>query len=98
MKLLASIYPDYYIETSVVSRSLPEVDGFSSNEYGFLNQVDIKKWRESRDWKDAYERNIRNALNYGLTVQINRNSEVDKPLQVVPLIPVILCHKINLQM
>jgi len=73
MKLLASTYPDCYIETSVVSKTPPKVDGFSSTKYGFLSQVDIQKWRESRDWKEAYERNIRNALNYGLTVQINRD-------------------------
>jgi len=73
MKLLESTYPDYYIETSVVSKTTPKVDGFSSTKYGFLSQVDIQKWRENRNWKEAYKRNIRNALNYGLTVQINRD-------------------------
>lgn len=75
LQLLRKNYPEHYIETSVVSKAAPSVDEFTSTKYGYLVQVDIKKWRESRDWKEAYERNIRNALNFGLVVRINKNEE-----------------------
>jgi hypothetical protein len=73
LQLLREKYPDHYIETSVVDNHLPLVKGFSSNKYGYLIQINIQKWKESRDWKEAYERNIRNALNYGLAVKINKS-------------------------
>jgi len=73
LQLLLKEFSNHYIETSVVSMDTPKVDNFSTTKYGYLIQVDIKKWKESRDWKEAYERNIRNALNYGLSVRINKN-------------------------
>lgn len=73
LQYLLDRYPNRYIETSVVAQKAPQVDNFTATKYGYLIQVDIKKWKESRDWKEAYERNIRNALNYGLSVRINRN-------------------------
>lgn len=72
MHLLYCEYPEHYIETSVVSKHKPIVEYFFSNKYGYLIQNDIKQWKESRDRKEAYERNIRNALNYGLAVRVNK--------------------------
>ena len=72
LQLLKNTFPKCYIETSIVIKSATLVDNFTSSMYGFLIQVDIKKWKESRDWQETYERNIRNALKYGLSVRINK--------------------------
>jgi len=71
LHLLQKTYPDRYIETTVVNDTLPEIENYKSSKSGFLIQIDIDKWRKSSDWKEAYERNIRNALNHGLTVKIS---------------------------
>ncbi len=68
-------YPGHYISTSIVNREIPVLKGFQVTKKGFLNQIDIHKWKESRDWKEAYERNIRHAINYGLYVNISYNIE-----------------------
>jgi hypothetical protein len=74
LQLIKSEYPESYIETSLVKNVDPLIDEFNVVKYGYLIQIDIKKWKESRDWKEAYERNIRNALNYGLAVKINTSA------------------------
>jgi len=73
LNLLKEKYPENYIETSIVTGEKPSINNFDLKKYGYLIQIDIQKWKESRDWKEAYERNIRNALNYGLAVKINKS-------------------------
>jgi len=68
-------YPKYYISASVVNRDIPVLKDFLITKKGYLNQVDIHKWKESRIRKETYERNIRNARNYGLTVRISNDFE-----------------------
>lgn len=71
LSLLRKTYPERYIETTVVNSTSPHVEDYTSLNTGFLIQIDIGKWKESSDWKDTYERNIRNALNYGLAVKVS---------------------------
>lgn len=73
LNLLKDKYPENYIETSIVTKEKPSIINFDSTKYGYLIQVDIQQWKKSRNWKEAYERNIRNALNYGLAVKINKS-------------------------
>jgi len=73
LHLLQKTYPDRYIETTVVKLTPPVVEKYTSLNSGFLIQIDINKWKESHEWKETYERNIRNALNYGISVKISRN-------------------------
>jgi len=75
LHFLKTKFPESYIETSVVKNLDSNFGDFSVSKYGYLIQIDIKKWKESRNWKEAYERNIRNALNYGLAVKINKTYE-----------------------
>ena len=72
LQLLRNTFPKCYIETSIVTKSTPLVDNFISTKYGFLIQIDVKKWKERHRWQETYERNIRNALKYGLSVRINK--------------------------
>ncbi len=71
LQFLKETYPDRYIETTVVNNTLPSVEDYTGINSGFLIRIDINRWKESRDWKDAYERNIRNALNFGLAVKVS---------------------------
>jgi hypothetical protein len=73
LTLLRESYPRHFIKVTIVSNKLTSVNSFNVKKKGFLNQIFIKKWKESRDWKEAYERNIRNALNYGLAVRISNS-------------------------
>jgi len=75
LQLLKNRYPELYIETSVVINKSATFLNYQTKKYGYLIQIDIQKWKESRDWKEAYERNIRNALNYGLAVKVNKSKE-----------------------
>jgi len=71
LQFLRETYPNHYIETTIVDQEEPNIDNFTSSKTGSLIQINIAKWKESRDWKEAYERNIRNALNNGLAVKIS---------------------------
>jgi hypothetical protein len=73
LQILRETYPDRYIETTIVSKEVPVINNFTNTETGSLIQINIAKWKESRDWKEAYERNIRNAINYGLAVKISNS-------------------------
>ena len=75
LQFLRETYPERYVETTVVSKKIPVINKFTSINTGSLIQINIAKWKESRDWKEAYERNIRNALNYGLAVKISSSLE-----------------------
>jgi hypothetical protein len=75
LELLKETYPEHYFNISIVSKEYPIIKDFVQTKKGLLNQINIKKWKESRDWETAYERNIRNALNYGLAVKISNSFE-----------------------
>ncbi len=72
---LQKLYPNFYIETSVVSENPPAVKDFNSEKYGYLIQIDIQKWKGKRERNESYERNIRHAIHNGLYVKINRSLE-----------------------
>lgn len=75
LQLLRNTYPTCYIETSVVQNATPIIKGFTSKKVGFLNRIDIKSWKEGIMQNKTYERNIKSALNYGLTVKHSNNSD-----------------------
>ncbi len=71
LQFLRETYSDRCIETTVISKKAPSIKHFKSTKTGFLIRIDIQKWKESRDLKKAYEKNIRNALNNGLIAKIS---------------------------
>lgn len=73
MGFLRNTYPEHYIKVSIASKEPLCFDDFISTKRGYLNQISIEKWKESTDWKETYERNIRNALNFGLAVRISHD-------------------------
>ena len=77
--LLKKTFPEYYIETTVINKKSPDIEGYSSIINGFLVQINIPAWKISSVWKDSYERNIRKALNYGIEIKVsNEKSSVEK--------------------
>ncbi|MDP2722165.1 MAG: GNAT family N-acetyltransferase [Bacteroidales bacterium] len=75
LRFLITTFPEYYIKVAIASKEQPVYEDFAVSQRGLLNQINIKKWKESTNWKEAYERNIRNALNYGLAVHISHDSQ-----------------------
>ncbi len=73
LEFLKNQFTDKYIETTIVSNKPTQVNNFNLKPTGFLIQVDVEEWRKSLVWKEAYERNIKNAINQGVEININQD-------------------------
>ena len=72
LQYLTQNYPESYIETTAVEGSKSTINNFECNKTGYLVRININDWKKSLNWKSAYERNIKNAINYGLSVHIRQ--------------------------